>query len=591
MLYFAGMQKRTLQYQILTITIPVMMVIAIAVMITTSVLYQKEQRSATVNAAAFGLGLISADLERDWKNVEEMQRLVRQNADISVWLNQSDDEFRQVKASDALQHIYQSNSLSDALLRVAVFTADKMKVIQTGIAMADDTVTTEALPTLLRDEDIKSRFSQIRTDPYLTNSRQELPVIEPLYRVSARGEMSGYLSIFLSLSLLSDRFAEFGRTTSSGTALLRLGDKIYAMDENGNFTSDFDILKGYRQIMPDYLSDETTLYVSSSLQAVFYDLSFADVSLGWISNSFPPRQYGVLVRMILVIMLSAAFLLVVLQWRLGRMIKEPVEHILSRLKAIADSDFTPDGTLEYDSEFGEIGKGINELAMQIDALIKARVAAESEKKELEYRALQYQISPHFLNNTLNSIKWMATIQKAPGIAEMVTSLSHLLRSVSNSRESNCTIGDELVLLDDYLTIQKYRYADLITLKKDIPEEFLRVHLPRFTFQPIVENAIFHGITPKGSPGTISITAMGDGDDVIISISDDGVGMDEETASTLLTRSQIGGDRMFTSIGMENVDKRVKNCAGNAYGISVKSILGVGTTVSIRLPGEKRDVQI
>lgn len=138
-----------------------------------------------------------------------------------------------------------------------------------------------------------------------------------------------------------------------------------------------------------------------------------------------------------------------------------------------------------------------------------RIEDEKQKQDLEYKMLQSQINPHFIYNTLSSIKWMATIQGADGIAEMTTALSRLLKSISKGTRLLVPIREELAFLEDYCTIQNYRYGGTISfaLKVDDPTIYDRGIL-RFTLQPLVENSIFHGIEPKGVPGaSLSAPAM------------------------------------------------------------------------------------
>lgn len=186
---------------------------------------------------------------------------------------------------------------------------------------------------------------------------------------------------------------------------------------------------------------------------------------------------------------------------------------------------------------GDIGRGINGLSRSVCTLMEKRLEDERQKKDLEYRMLQNQINPHFLYNTLNSIKWMATIQHATGIAEMTISLSRLLKSVSKRNERLVPLQEEFALLNDYFTIQQYRYGGTITLDVIwIEDERLcqDCMIPRFTLQPLVENAIFHGIEPKGCAGSIELTIKTDKEtgDVLILLTDDGVGMSDEQAKQI-----------------------------------------------------------
>lgn len=145
----------------------------------------------------------------------------------------------------------------------------------------------------------------------------------------------------------------------------------------------------------------------------------------------------------------------------------------TRIKTGTAGDFSADPAIEWDNEFGDIGRGINELSGSVKNLIDTRIEIENEKREYEYRMLQSQINPHFLYNTLNSIKWMASIQNATGIPEMTTALSRLLKSIAKDSRQRVPIQAELAFLDDYYTIQKYRYGGSITMEVTVDEEALR----------------------------------------------------------------------------------------------------------------------
>ena len=199
--------------------------------------------------------------------------------------------------------------------------------------------------------------------------------------------------------------------------------------------------------------------------------------------------------------------------------------------------------------------------------------------------LQSQINPHFLYNTLNSIKWMATIQGATGISEMTTSLSRLLKDISKGTSNLISIQHELDLIKDYFTIQQYRYGGTITMDISIDDENLvNQNILKFTLQPIVENAIFHGIEPKGTTGKIEIHIYQEpNQNIRIDVTDDGVGMSEEQIPKLLADESLRTSDFFKEIGISNVHKRLQYEFGMDYGLSVISEKGKFTTISILLP--------
>ncbi len=282
---------------------------------------------------------------------------------------------------------------------------------------------------------------------------------------------------------------------------------------------------------------------------------------------------------LLVIVLSAIITLY-----LTRTISLPVEKLKKRIDKIAQGNFLLDRNIEWNSELGDVGRGINRLSQDIVALMDSRLADEKQKQELEYRMLQSQINPHFLYNTLNSIKWMATIQNATGIAEMTTSLSRLLRSIAKDNRRLMPLKDELSLLDDYFLIQKYRYGSTVSMVKEIDnEELLTGLIPRFTLQPLVENAIFHGIEPKGRGEILIKVAKSGFADILVTIEDNGIGMKEEEISTILSNPGNGSKEMPENIGLRSVNERLRLAFGDNYGLSIESESGQYTRMKILLP--------
>ena len=283
-----------------------------------------------------------------------------------------------------------------------------------------------------------------------------------------------------------------------------------------------------------------------------------------------------------------------MQHWLERVITRPVEALQKRIETVGSGNFAPDRTVEWNNELGDIGRGINQLAENVDSLMTRRVEDERRKQELEYRMLQNEVNPHFIYNTLNSIRWMATIQHAPGIAEMVTAFARLTKSISKGTQKLVPLQEELALLNDYFTIQQYRYGgDLEIEVSRIESETLcrDCMIPRFTLQPLVENAIFHGLEPKGGHGSVLLDISTDPDtgDVLLRITDDGVGMPPEQVAHLLDEPAEGAEKAekFRHVGLWNVNRRIRYSFGEGYGLTIESEEDVGTEVTIRLPYQQK----
>lgn len=233
---------------------------------------------------------------------------------------------------------------------------------------------------------------------------------------------------------------------------------------------------------------------------------------------------------------------------------------------VPDSQFT---------EFHQIGHRFNAMAVQIDSLIEKVRAAEREKQQIHLQMLEAQINPHFIYNTLDGIKWTAMMHGDNDVARMITSLVKLLRISVYTQAEYITVEAELEYLKNYLALIEMRYGAQITFLYEVDPSALACKTLKLVLQPLVENAIFHGIMDKIENGTIKVSCRMT-NCLTLQVEDNGVGC------TSTKRSQHGGDR-FSGIGLENIDRRIKLWCGEEYGIAVSSSLGKGTLVTVKQP--------
>ena len=267
-------------------------------------------------------------------------------------------------------------------------------------------------------------------------------------------------------------------------------------------------------------------------------------------------------------------------------LRKPVALLNSQVKKIGNGDFSPNPSIESEDELGEIGRGINKMSARIANLLDKSVEDEREKKNLEIKMLQAQINPHFLYNTLDSIRWIAVIQKNASIVKMVTALSGLLKNMAKGFNEKVTMRAELDFLSDYITIEKMRYMEMFDVEIDVAEEELyQAKIIKLTLQPLVENAIFSGIEPGGKNGSIKIRIWQEKEKLCISVKDDGVGMTEEKIQDIMNNPQKRKGDTMSGIGLPNVDQRIKLVYGDEYGLRIKSQVGEYTEILVILPME------
>ena len=226
----------------------------------------------------------------------------------------------------------------------------------------------------------------------------------------------------------------------------------------------------------------------------------------------------------------------------------------------------------------------NKMLDEITRLIDTIYQEQSEKRKAEFIALQTQIKPHFLYNTLDNLKWMAKDYGAEDIAAAITSLSTYFRIFLSNGQEKISLRDELKHTRCYLDIQKMRYREKLSFSIEMEEAISDFITVKIIVQPLVENAIYHGIKPSRVNGHITIKAWQEEDSVYITVADNGVGMDRECLEALQKRlADMDSEEHF---GMVNTLRRLKSAYGDKAEMKVESSLSTGTTVTIRIPVER-----
>ncbi|MDQ6423127.1 sensor histidine kinase [Paenibacillus sp. LHD-117] len=269
----------------------------------------------------------------------------------------------------------------------------------------------------------------------------------------------------------------------------------------------------------------------------------------------------------------------------SRRITSPLKSLMKQMKEIERSNFKALTTVSSQDEIGQLSRRFNQMVRQIEMLIEQVNRVEAKKREAEMRALRHQINPHFLYNTLATIRWMIKFGKKEGAYDGISSLVQLMEASMEKQGVFYRIRDELALLDKYMVIQRFRYDFRIHLDVRCEEELLDVPIPRMLLQPIVENAIFHGLAPKEEGGTVTVTICKQEDALepmlIIRVEDDGVGISPEKISGLLARSREPKSGMF-GIGLNHVHETVQLYYGERSGVDIAGVPGSGTTVTVKL---------
>lgn len=569
---------RTIRGEIVLISVLFTAVLAMAIAFFSYTSFMRTLRASEQSSAESNLQVVGAELELSLDRVMSFANWATIDSSMSNYLTHMQKVDGALSRSDRLiafnaYEIFNDEFISTArgyyVNRAVLMTADGTHYLQCLRSVAPSSVIdvrTQILEAAWFDGLASASSYQwhLEAGP-ISGSNAFLPVVRTIQQPT-NANTAGYIFLEVSPDILTDALSGI-RLEEDAALYLTMNEETYE----------------YRagQLVPAALPEE----------AITYSLNRTDIRLSLVPSSALFRvQQLYYVRLTILIFLLILFAGVLLSLALRRLISRPVGQLVRAARRIGSGDFAPDPSIVWNNELGDIGRSINDLASNVSSLMARRIQDERQRQELEYQILQSQINPHFLYNTLNTIKWMATIQGSDGIAEMSTALSRLLRNAAKGTQNLITLSDELCLVNDYLTIMKYRYGGTVDMEIRVDDDRLRECLVnRFSLQPIVENAIFHGIEPKGTAGTILLHVgqyndPADGRELLqIDITDNGIGMDADMQERVLRQTDGAPTDFFRHIGISNVHQRIKHYFGASYGITIHSEVGQYTTVTITIP--------
>nr|WP_242838570.1 sensor histidine kinase [Clostridium saccharoperbutylacetonicum] len=267
-----------------------------------------------------------------------------------------------------------------------------------------------------------------------------------------------------------------------------------------------------------------------------------------------------------------------------RSIVNPIKKLKKLMKKAQEGDLTVTFNAKYNDEIGELGGSFNTMVKEISNLINLVQVEEKKKRIAEMNVLQAQIKPHFMYNTLDTIRWMAEEHNEEDIIEIIEAFTNLLRISLSKGKEIISVNEELSHIKSYLTIQKIRYEDKLDYEIQVDDNMLEYKLIKLILQPLVENAIYHGIKEKRGSGRILIKGEIKENTLIFAISDNGKGMEEELLNKINYMLRNGNEKKNEiGYGIFNVNERIKIIYGDEYGLQYESIYGEGTTVLLKHP--------
>ena len=590
------MKKRPITFRRRMILYNLLMIICIACIISIHT-YSSYRKDVIANETASSVNRLHSLSSRLEIACDEMINIVqncagRKSSFLTSVLSGSvapSDQKSDIYAAYVLRDFCAISGYNQYIYKITIYEKDSL-FIQAGTSYGshNDADCIMAAPWFeeLLYKDMKEYTLTLKDNPFTLTTKSNsklLPLIRPLRYSKKEAPQDAWVCLTISPKLFRDTLALLPQDKS---VLIMTDDFHVVSDMNADPFSTADIENLLHSLPEQHGSMHTRL---SGMDCVLTwerlpvsGLVFCEI-LPLENMSLNPKS---ILATIGLVFLSSIVIGFVLSLLFSRYLTKPIMRLSSHMEVISSGDFTRNPDIESNDELGMIGRQINEMSAHVSALMETRIRDEQEKMDLEIKMLQAQINPHFLYNTLDSIKWIATMQHNSGIVKVVSALSSLLKNMAKGFNEKVTIRQELDFLDNYITIEKIRYIELFDVKVSVDDPSLYdAKIIKLTLQPLVENSIFSGIEPSGKPGLIQIHIFTKEKTLFISVRDNGVGIPEENITRMLTDTSRVSKHYMSGIGLPNVDRRIKLVYGEQYGLHIESRVGDYTCVTVSLPLE------
>ncbi len=346
--------------------------------------------------------------------------------------------------------------------------------------------------------------------------------------------------------------------------------------QTGSYEENMERLETDIRIITELIQERITEYIS-----------YETKSMGEIREQTVAERQK-LVRIAVVILILVLSISAVAVALITRSITRPVHMLCDGAEEIGQGHFDTRIQIASGNELSIVGDSFNRMAEQVTVLVADIKEEQIYNRNMEQKLLQAQINPHFLYNTLDNILWLSEAGRKEDVQELVMALSRFFRTTLSGGRDIIPLSEEISHVEAYLQIQKFRYQDILSYEIHVPENLMNVSVIKMTLQPLVENALYHGIKNKRGMGLLTITAWPQDEYVCIQVADNGIGMKEEDLQKV--RELVSGSRQpsedNTGFGIANAAERLRLNFGEKYTIRIDSTYGEGTKVTVYNPSDE-----
>ncbi|QAY68012.1 cache domain-containing sensor histidine kinase [Paenibacillus protaetiae] len=571
--WFFSLQNKFMIFSLLIVLIPLIFVSGFSYIQSTRIIEKKVSLSnlKTVQQIGENINFFLSDMS---------------NSALSLWQNKEFMKYFMLSYSQVAGSRNYLLSAQNALNSFAVFHTNIYSIYVKGMnglefdsASSTNTITPELQKQMfaLRGEGIWI------ADEIMQYNHTPLKVISYIKVLKNIDKISADLAL-IKINVDEQEISDIYRDK-----LLSGSSDYFIIDEHKQIISSLDKSRIGTTLDSKYddrrLYQQNSGYFKASLDGNPYIETYYNLSRpGWkLVNLVPMNELSSdtkMIRNVTVYAVLGSFILCLLMIILfSYKVLSPLNRVRRSMKALESENFSVVLPVKGNDEIAMISRSFNRMSRRLGELINEVYAGQLKQKEAELKALQAQINPHFLYNTLDTIYWMARMEKAYESSKLVQALSKLFRLSLNSGNEQTTVASEVEHLKSYILIQEKRFEDSIRFEIQAEPEAMACKTVKLVLQPLVENAIHHGIEKKGKHGTVRITISREGEELVYRITDDGAGADEAEITALLQQIK-DGNRGF---GIKNVNDRIHLICGQEYGLSFQTSPGSGMTVIVRQP--------
>ena len=351
----------------------------------------------------------------------------------------------------------------------------------------------------------------------------------------------------------------------------RVDDIVDSISAGGRYNENIEKLDNNIYILTELIQDDIQYYI-------YYQTRYMDKVTDTLQDQIGRFMVvcSVLIGVLIIVVAVSAVMIV-------SGIIQPISQLNQATEKIAQGDFNARAQADSDDEVAELAVSFNKMAGSMQSLIDKVKEDERKMRKADLRLLQEQIQPHFLYNTLDTIVWLIESNEPDEAVTMVVTLSDFFREILSKGKEFISIKEEEKHISSYLQIQEMRYRDILEYDIQLDQVIYKYQILKLTLQPVVENALYHGIKYKRAKGCIHIHGEKEGDIIRLTVRDDGVGMDEEELAQLRQQIEKPCQETEKGFGLANVNERIHMYFGYEYGMKIESEKGKGTTVEIVIP--------